>query len=721
MDRRKSIAAVAVFGILLAGCSGGGGGGGDTTGGGGGTAITGTVSAPGGTVAFNHPTGLRRMLAEFFGRTAHAALGGLDPVSGATVQLIEIDSSGAQVGPVIATATTNGSGVYTLTAPEGFTPASRFVIRALGAGSNRLDALVTGTAIDVDPATDATRALVLDAVAGNGSALAAVSAAEILQIQRTVEDMVKEKEIDPAGLAATALSAALKTAIQNNEETNNSVNSIASQGVITGTVTGSGPLENITIVVRDFGNWVTRATAQTGALGQYTVNVPPGDYILGALNETATSAGGSEWWTSGGGAAKQLGAEKITVSAAAPVTKDFALDAGGRISGTVTAETGGARLPGVSIKVRDFLNSQSVVNVKTGEDGTYRINLAPGSYYLIAENATAQPYASETYNIALNGGANAGEASRLEVSAGGAITADFSLRDGFMISGVVSDPTTGVPVPVPGIRVRFDDADEGDHATVQRTNKIGQYRLWLRPGSYEILARGQTAANVDLNAESQIRNFAAAVGEVKMVLRDAGDNPLGQAKAVLRDSTGTTISKEASNSDGTVSVYSAVTATGATSALLEIKIDDGRMIGSSIYSGKTRLLSGDLAVPSGDPVPVTIGSVNDLGTIALSAGGVLSGTVTVNGVPQGNIRVQVRNGATGGGGRFVNTSTQIDGSYSVSLPAGTYTRVCAFIVSLGCPGGPGAVSGSGTGFAFVGDVPIASGSTTTQDFAFAIP
>jgi hypothetical protein len=110
-----------------------------------------------------------------------------------------------------------------------------------------------------------------------------------------------------------------------------------------------------------------------------------------------------------------------------------------------------------------------------------------------------------------------------------------------------------------------------------------------------------------------------------------------------------------------------------------------------------------------------------LGTIALSAGGVLSGTVTVNGVPQGNIRVQVRNGATGGGGRFVNTSTQIDGSYSVSLPAGTYTRVCAFIVSLGCPGGPGAVSGSGTGFAFVGDVPIASGSTTTQDFAFAIP
>ena len=712
MDRRKSIAAVAVFGILLAGCSGGGGGGGDTTGGGGGTAITGTVSAPGGTVAFNHPTGLRRMLAEFFGRTAHAALGGLDPVSGATVQLIEIDSSGAQVGPVIATATTNGSGVYTLTAPEGFTPASRFVIRALGAGSNRLDALVTGTAIDVDPATDATRALVLDAVAGNGSALAAVSAAEILQIQRTVEDMVKEKEIDPAGLAATALSAALKTAIQNNEETNNSVNSIASQGVITGTVTGSGPLENITIVVRDFGNWVTRATAQTGALGQYTVNVPPGDYILGALNETATSAGGSEWWTSGGGAAKQLGAEKITVSAAAPVTKDFALDAGGRISGTVTAETGGARLPGVSIKVRDFLNSQSVVNVKTGEDGTYRINLAPGSYYLIAENATAQPYASETYNIALNGGANAGEASRLEVSAGGAITADFSLRDGFMISGVVSDPTTGVPVPVPGIRVRFDDADEGDHATVQRTNKIGQYRLWLRPGSYEILARGQTAANVDLNAESQIRNFAAAVGEVKMVLRDAGDNPLGQAKAVLRDSTGTTISKEASNSDGTVSVYSSTT---ATDDLLEIKIDDGRSIGSTIYSGRTRLLSGG-TVPSGDAVAVTVNGTTDLQTITLPAGGVLSGTVTVSGAPQGSIRVQIRNGGGGNGARFVNTSTQIDGTYSVSLPAGTYTRVCAFDISIGCPNAV-TVTGSGTGFAFVGDVPIASGSTTTQDFA----
>jgi len=705
----KSIAAVAVFALLLAGCGGGGGGGG-----GGGTPITGTVSAPGGTVAFNAKTGLRRMLAEIFGRTAHAALPGLNPVSGASVQLIEIDSSGAQVGATIATATTNGSGAYTLSAPAGFTPASKFVIRAVGTGSNRLDALVTGTTINVDPATDATRALVLAAVAGNGSTLSAATAAEILEIQRAVEDMVREKEVEATSLTASALSAALKLATLNNEETSNIVNSISSQGGITGTVTGSAPLENITIVVRDFGNWVTRAVARTNAQGQYTVNVPPGDYIVGALNETATLTGASEWWTSGGGAVKQLSAEKVTVGTAL-VTKDFVLDAGGRISGAVTAETGGAPLPGISIKVRDFLNNQSVVNVKTGEDGTYRINLAPGSYYLIAENTTRQPYATEVYNPTLNGGASFGEATRLEVIAGGALTADVSLQNGHMISGLVSDPATG---PVPGIRVRFDDADEGEHATVQRTNKIGEYRLWLRPASYTVLARGQSAT-VDLTTTDKTQNFAAAVGEVKMVLKDAAGNPVSQAKAFLRrgasaapTNDGDAISKEGSNSDGTVSVYSSAT---AADGLLEIKIDNGQMVGSTIYNGKARLLQGTLTVPSGDPVSVTVGSITDLLTITLPAGGVLSGIVTVGGVPQGNVKVQVRNGGRGGNARFVNTMTQVDGTYSVSLPAGAYLRVCAFTSTSSCPSA-GTVSGSGTGFAFVENVAITPGSATTQNF-----
>ena len=712
-EKRNAVAAVAVLVVLLAGCGGGGGGGTASAGGGTatgvGTVITGTVSAPGGTVAFNPPTGLRRMLAGLFGGTAYAALSGLNPVSGATVQLIEINSVGAQVS-VIASATTDSSGVYSLTAPEGFVPASNFIIRALGTGSNRLDALTTGTTVNVDPATDATRALVLDAIAENATTLAFVSTAEILDIQQIVENKVTEKEVDPNLLSATALSTALETATQNNEETNNRVNSTAGQGTITGTVTGPGQPQDITIVVRDFGNFVTRAVTRTDALGQYTVNVPPGDYIVGALNETTTNGGASEWWTSGGGAVKQLDAEKITVGAA-PIIRDFVLELGGRIGGTVTAETGGAPLPGIGIKVRDFLNNQSVAEVKTAEDGTYGINLAPGVYYLIAENTTTQPYATEVYNPDLNGGASFGEAARLVVTLGDAFTNDFSLLEGRKLSGLVSDPTTG---PVPGMRVRFDDVDEGDHATVQRTNRVGAYRIWLRPGVYKILSRGQSSV-VDATSADQIQNFDAPVLEVKMILQDGDGNPVSQAKARLRDAVDLgIISKESSNSDGTVSVYSSTPSTSTSdNRILEIKIDNGQMIGSIVYINATRLSSGAL-------VPLEA-SINDLGTILLPPGGILSGTVTVGGVPQGNVTVQVRNGGPGNGARFVKTSTQIDGSYSISLPAGTYSRICAYVGSSGsvCPNT--VTPSSGTDFTFVDDVVITANSTTILDFDVNTP
>jgi hypothetical protein len=44
-----------------------------------------------------------------------------------------------------------------------------------------------------------------------------------------------------------------------------------------------------------------------------------------------------------------------------------------------------------------------------------------------------------------------------------------------------------------------------------------------------------------------------------------------------------------------------------------------------------------------------------------------------------NIIVQPRSGGVTGAQRFLATRTSSDGSYSLSLPAGTYTRVCAFV------------------------------------------
>jgi hypothetical protein len=706
MNRRVcSITALAVLVFLVGACGGGDGGGpAPTAPAAPGVPLTGTVSAPGGTVAFNPPGTLQRMLAEIFGRPALAALPGLSPVVGVTVELIEIDNNGAAIAPPLATATTNASGTYALSAPAGFTPAARFVVRARG--TTNLDAMVTGTTINVDPAADAARSAILSALAATGAGLASVSGSDVLEVQGAVEGLAQE--IPAASTtSAAAFSNALGTEASRNEETRFIARNTTAAGGVTGTVTDAAgqPLAGITVVVRDFGEWVTRAVGRTDAQGRYTVTVAPGDYIVGAMNRTGTSTAASEWWTSGGGAAKQLAAEKVVVGAAL-VTLDFVLAPGGRISGTVTAETTGAALAGITVKVRDSLNSQSVAAVKTENDGTYRISLRPGAYFLEAENSTLQPFASETHNPAINGGLSFGEAARLDVIAGGALGADFSLRAGRMVSGLVSDPATGA---VTGVRVRFDD-DQNDieHAVVRRTNNVGEYRVWLRPGIYTIRARGQTATNVDLTTADQTQNFVAAVGEVRMSLQHTG-NPVGQAKVHLRDSTGANVSKEGSNSDGTVSMYAL---TSAANYLLEIRIDDGSFVGSSIYNGRTQLLAGD-------PVTVTVGNVTNLNALTLPAGGVLSGTVTVAGVPQGNARIQVRSGGTGGGSRFVGTTTQADGTYSISLPAGTYQRVCAFTgpSSSICPGG--AVPASGSGYQFVGGLAITAGATTTQDFAIA--
>jgi 5-hydroxyisourate hydrolase-like protein (transthyretin family) len=282
-----------------------------------------------------------------------------------------------------------------------------------------------------------------------------------------------------------------------------------------------------------------------------------------------------------------------------------------------------------------------------------------------------------------------------------------------MISGIVTDPGTGAPVPVAGIRVRFDDDNDGEHATVQRTDRAGRYRLWLRPDKYTVLARGQSAP-VDARDASQTADFTAAVGEVKMVLKDRAGNPVSQVKAHLRKGAsdpddGDIISKEASNSDGTVSVYSV---TSEPDALLELKIDSGQMIGSTIYRNRRRLLGGNA---SGIPIAVTVGAVTDLEPITLPAGGVLSGTVKIGNVPTGEIRVQVRNGGTGNGARFVQTRTQSDGTYSISLPEGTYSRICAVAPgqkSSTCPSEELAVP-QGAGYAFADNRAVAANAITT--------
>ena len=94
--------------------------------------IEGTASAPSGMVASLREPEVLRVVLNFLIEPAAAAITGLQPVNGATVELIRVDNDGNPVGEVLATTTTSTTGDYTLTLPQGVNLAGNLVVRISG-------------------------------------------------------------------------------------------------------------------------------------------------------------------------------------------------------------------------------------------------------------------------------------------------------------------------------------------------------------------------------------------------------------------------------------------------------------------------------------------------------------------------------------------------------------------------------------------------------------
>jgi hypothetical protein len=634
--------------------------------------ITGVVSAPNGSVSFNGPTYMEHMLASLFGKSVHATISDLvSPVPSVKVSVYEVDADGNLVNSApITTMTTDGHGAYTLAAPLD-APASKYIVRAESTDGD-LDSHIIATNINVDPVTDATSSLVAYAATD----LATMSVDEIAVIQQEVGDLVVD--IDASSLTATQLSAELNTEALNNEEIANVVTSSAAAGAVCGTVTNSSndPLGDINIVVRDFGNWVTRAKTKTADDGRYCVNLPvAGEYILGAMNRTGDSIDSglhaSEWWSMRGIAYNQYDAEKIAVPDETVVSdKNFMLEHGSRIRGTVTASNTGTGLEGVKVVVRDFDNRTPLASARSKADGSYRVNVIPGKYLLVARNKTIQPYASEVYDGS-TGSNDRNEGIPVTVSQGTSTPRSFALEAGHQLGGTITDNSN----PVSGMRVMIDNF-EGGSADRLRTNTLGEYRIWLKPDSYQVYAYGQRNLAVDLTSTNQIIDFSGTVNAVSAILKDGAGNPLSQVKLRLYDldPVRTYLGLEISNSDGTVTMHTDQTY----NHVAEFKIDRVSAIAGNIYDSKTQL---DL----GDVIPITNVDV-DLGTVNLPEGGVLTGHVYAGNfgdtttppdttTPIANFSVEVRDGGTDPINRFTRIRTRGDGSYVLTIPPGTYERV----------------------------------------------
>ena len=112
-----------------------------------------------------------------------------------------------------------------------------------------------------------------------------------------------------------------------------------------------------------------------------------------------------------------------------------------------------------------------------------------------------------------------------------------------------------------------------------------------------------------------------------------------------------------------------------------------------------------------------------MGTIHLPDGALLKGTVTDGSSnPRANAFVEVRMvGTNVPDDRFFITRTQVDGSYSVSMPAGaTIARLCVYTSpSNVCPPtGSGTGSSAGNWQFFDGVTMGTVGTTKIQDFDY---
>jgi hypothetical protein len=491
------------------------------------SAVSGSISAPGGSFAFNPPGKIEQFFASLIGSPAVAKIDGLAGVgSGVTVNLIEIDADGNQVGDVIATATTNSAGTYSLSVPTSYSAAAKYAIVGTGT-SDTIKSMWEGATVDVDPGSNATMSALLDAATD----LSTLDTKEIISARELIEDFTENLDADESS-NVTNYTANLKAALQNDSEAAKMLSNKTAAGEVCGTVTNvsDNPVDNIRIFARDFSDFSKMAKTKTAADGSYCFNAPVGqELMVGAINRTTTSDAASEFYTgaspaSGSGTKCHLihCADKLTVTTS--TTADFKLVQGGLITGTITGS--GNTLKKVKVLFRNALTKKPAGATKTNKDGVYTMNLAPGDYIVYFKNSTKKAFGSTAYttNTTYYDSGQAVDrnfAEKLTLTAGSELTANAALLTGGTLTGTITD-NSGDPVEFAKLRIdqikdnnshcsddsyTYQSACEAASETWAtgytvdlqadrfHTNKLGVYRVQLPFGTYTISARGEFKDN----------------------------------------------------------------------------------------------------------------------------------------------------------------------------------------------------------------------------------
>ena len=257
------------------------------------TQITGAVEAPNGMVAQLQPVSPIQYALNFFVSPAVAAITGLEPVEGATVELIRVNNNGEQMGDVLAKTVTSINGNYSLSLPAGVNLAGNLVLRVRGTGGAEMRAQVVEREVKINPVSE----FVLRSFIDNGADLNNLTTAVVLKIKGQLD------EYDLTGVAGSNLDEMLnnlkeETAAFIDSAVGNAIAESGAQPANSSAIAGDYRnvafdwelesytdylYENSLVNVFSFSGWITDLALSAGANGAVSVDLEGEEGFYGRL------------------------------------------------------------------------------------------------------------------------------------------------------------------------------------------------------------------------------------------------------------------------------------------------------------------------------------------------------------------------------------------------------------------------------------------------------
>lgn len=435
-------------------------------------------------------------------------------------------------------------------------------------------------------------------------------------------------------------------------------------GMVTSEFDGT-PIDGVYVEAtnEDGSSW---AGANTDASGSYTLEgLLAGDYLV-QFRSPGGDFLGEHWkdstdWRSAERVALGDGEQRSGI--------DAALTVGGSISGTVTRESDGSPVAGVSVSANGVNGGWG--SATTADDGTYTIHALRADEYVVEFFPEGTDLMREYWDDAMTWDI----ATAVPVVAAQSSTGiDAALAVGGAITGTVSRDTDGSPVAYASVSALTVN---GEVAGSAMTDENGVYRIdGLAPGAYVVRFGADSPLVSEYWSDARSAAAAAAVDVVAGATVESIDGSLATASYISG-----TVTKAADGAPLFGVVYITEPDGGVEMVTADIQPDGTyraevapgeHLVQFHAYEDGILDEYWQNARTAAEATRVTVASGEELTGIdaQLEAAARITGVVRIDSSEDGELIVEAYDG-----GQLVHsvlTSIQ-DGAYTLSLPAGTYT------------------------------------------------